>query len=400
MVDKAFLPDFSEFFNKDELSDVNVVPDEDEAAACSSSGAGQKRKAPETDEVQGSLQRTIIPGHSMVLVAFSIFFRAQLRSWSEGTFPKPEIRLSVPAGQLELGELLLQAMYQPQPALGPLSQAQLLQLLQLQQQLGNLELVLSDSQKRQRLLALPHKVLLLLLQDEKTKVAAENTVFRSLESWNGYRQQHCTAPSDDEVMHLLRQIRMQHCTHPCVATVLSESPLAAKCFSPRDTRMACICSSAGGAPAEKLVAGMVAHKHPTIIKFPARELPGRPASSMRQLSMEREVSLKDLQLEVESMQDGLHCFILAMSGSWQGEEFVVQMKVAADAQLAGGKDKDKPGSNISSSTPFKVGIWGWPDLFGYGSVDSWAALEAKLRASNLVHAGNCLHIKVVVTEVM
>jgi hypothetical protein len=134
------------------------------------------------------------------------------------------------AGQLELGELLLKAVYQSQPDLGTISQVQLLQLMaladrygvskvliaavatlqavpqadlqwetvlgvyalppgctdackplmpamqqQLQQELGDLELVLSDSQKGRRLLALPHKVLLLLLQDNETKVASENT---------------------------------------------------------------------------------------------------------------------------------------------------------------------------------------------------------------------------------
>jgi hypothetical protein len=149
---------------------------------------------------------------------------------SKSAFAAAASLLLLHAGQLELGEVLLQAIYQSQPALTTLSQSQLLHLLvladrygvnkvlvaavaalqavpqadlqwetvlgvyalppgctdasqpllpamqlQLQQQLGDLELAMSDSQKQQRLLALPHKVLLLLLQDEDTKVASENT---------------------------------------------------------------------------------------------------------------------------------------------------------------------------------------------------------------------------------
>lgn len=79
MVDQAFAPDFSEFFRKDELSDVNLIVEEDRAASCSGSVAGEKRKAPEPDEEEGSLQQTTLPGHSMVLVAFSAFFKAKVR---------------------------------------------------------------------------------------------------------------------------------------------------------------------------------------------------------------------------------------------------------------------------------------------------------------------------------
>jgi hypothetical protein len=161
MVDKAFLPDFSDYFKQEELSDVTVKLDEEQAAACSGSLSGEKRKAPEPeDEEQGNLQCITIPGHSMVLVAFSTFFKAkvgaaapcaarllcepaqhaaytaqntagetiteqqfllpsklvlasdrfinlamssravwlQLKSWTDGPFPKPEVRLLVPAG--------------------------------------------------------------------------------------------------------------------------------------------------------------------------------------------------------------------------------------------------------------------------------------------------------------
>jgi hypothetical protein len=79
MIDQAFLPDFSEFYRKDELSDVNVVLEQDEDAAHSGSRVGEKRKAPEADGDEGNVQRSTVPGHSMVLVAFSTFFKTKVR---------------------------------------------------------------------------------------------------------------------------------------------------------------------------------------------------------------------------------------------------------------------------------------------------------------------------------
>ncbi|WIA16304.1 hypothetical protein OEZ85_013005 [Tetradesmus obliquus] len=517
MVDQAFVPDFSEFFRKDELSDVNLIVEEDRAASCSGSVAGEKRKAPEPDEEEGSLQQTTLPGHSMVLVAFSAFFKAKLKSWSEGLSQSQ--RSGCQFLQLELGELLLQAMYQSQPDLGAISQVQLLQLLiladrygvnkvpvaavaalqavpqaelqwetvlavftlppgctdackpllpaaqqQLQQQLGDLELALADSQKRQRLLALPHKVLLALLQDEETKVASENTVFRIIQSWHGYQQQHCGGSSDAELLLLLlQQIRMPHCTQPFVATVLAASPLAAKCFSPLELRLACICSSGPGSEPETVVKAMQTANCPALDRFPAWKQPKRPASALTNLSMERELSLEDLKQTLEALQGEKTTYTLFESRRWQGEAFGATLYVFNASKPGDGASEGSKGAaaaEATTSTPFKVGMyvgpssrrknmlraisfsitasavqppppvvdpyrygrsvvqqpqhivkpmirqgfslemWGWPDFFGFGAVDIWAAFEAKLRASNLVHAGDCLHIKVEITEVL
>ncbi|WIA36572.1 hypothetical protein OEZ86_007864 [Tetradesmus obliquus] len=394
MVDNACVPDFSEFFGKQELSDVNVFLDEDNAAACTgSSAAGKKRKrskkAPEPNEDEGIVQQPPLPGHSMVLVAFSEFFKAKLMGWSAGPSSKPEIRLSVPAGQLELGELLLRAMYQSQPDLGTISQEQLLQLLiladrygvnkvmhamaaalqavpqaelqwetvlglytlppgctdackplmpaaqqQLQQQLGDLEVALSDSTKRQRLLALPHKVLLALLQDEETKVAAENTVFRVIESWHDYQQQHCGGSSKQELVQLLEQIHMQHCTQPFVATVLVESPLAAKCFSALDLRLACICSSTPGSEPGLMSTALEQARCPALARLPSWKQPKRPASAVTKISMEQEVSLADLKQKVEAAQQGGNdtFYTLLESQRWQGEVFEVSLKVGVEGE--------------------------------------------------------------------
>jgi hypothetical protein len=51
----------------------------------------------------------------------------QLARWSDAS----RLELLVPPGQLAVGRLLVQCIYQPQPQLGAISQAQLVQLLQL-----------------------------------------------------------------------------------------------------------------------------------------------------------------------------------------------------------------------------------------------------------------------------
>lgn len=120
-------------------------------------------------------------------------------------------------------------------------------------------------------------------------VAALSAVFRIIQSWHGYQQQHCGGSSDAELLLLLQQIRMPHCTQPFVATVLAESPLAAKCFSPLELRLACICSSGPGSEPETVVKAMQTANCPALDRFPAWKQPKRPASAMTKLSMEREV---------------------------------------------------------------------------------------------------------------
>jgi hypothetical protein len=224
---------------------------------------------------------------------------------------------------------------------------------QLQLQLGDLELAMSDDQKRQQLRALPYKLMLQLLEDYATKVASENTgdcclldsrigstmavlavqlhwlpaigssvlpgclllqppdyihsglsqgnkahmrscsllhaVFRAIQFWNVGQKKLGAGPSDSDLVQLLQQIRMQHCTQPFVATVLAESPLAAKCFTPRDLRLACICSNTGAAQSNSIIAAMEEVKCPTLAKFPAWHRPKRPTSAMTKLVLEREV---------------------------------------------------------------------------------------------------------------
>lgn len=88
MAEQSFVPDFSEFYNQYELSDVSLfIQEEEHAAPCSSSSSGimsgeeEEEEACEPVAEQGPSKprRKALPGHSMVLVAFSAFFKAKVR---------------------------------------------------------------------------------------------------------------------------------------------------------------------------------------------------------------------------------------------------------------------------------------------------------------------------------
>lgn len=119
--------------------------------------------------------------------------------------------------------------------------------------------------------------------------AASPSVFRVIESWHDYQQQHCGGSSKQELVQLLEQIHMQHCTQPFVATVLVESPLAAKCFSALDLRLACICSSTPGSEPGLMSTALEQARCPALARFPSWKQPKRPASAVTKISMEQEV---------------------------------------------------------------------------------------------------------------
>jgi hypothetical protein len=183
---------------------------------------------------------------------------SQILNWPAATSDnkRQRVNVEVPAGQLEIGRLLLRCMYQQQPDLSGTEQAALLQLLvladryavsaavaavgrafkdcpaadlqweavcgayslpascadiaafadvykaaadALQQTLGDLELVFADAKKRQLLLELPHAALLQLLRDERTRVASENTAAHAVLQW-------ANVNNDSDIEELVRAL--------------------------------------------------------------------------------------------------------------------------------------------------------------------------------------------------
>jgi hypothetical protein len=177
-----------------------------------------------------------------------------------------------------------------------------------------------------------------------------------------------------------------------------------------------------------------------------------------------QLSLAALKAQVEkhhSDKEEQHFFLFSMR-RWQGEAFDVSLTVSSEAP-AGNADASSTQAAAAAdaavrATPFEVGVyisphpgrqdmlrlisfsitalavqqpasapdrqrrvvqappahivnvmsrvgmgdsgWGWPNFFDCRALDSWAAFEAYLRASKLVHPGDCLHFKVEVTEVL
>jgi hypothetical protein len=260
------------FYGREDLADMDVVIVEAEIDGARSS----RRKRARGEEL-------VLPGHRVVVCAASevldaqvsvllmlddISFKSacsimqmaaegnslpgddicctvmlsQILNWPAATSDnkRQRVNVEVPAGQLELGRLLLRCMYQQQPDLSGTEQAILVQLLvladryavpaavaavgrafkdcsasdfqwkavcgayslpatcadnaafadvykaaadALQHALSDLELVFADAKKRQLLVELPHAALVQLLRDERTRVASENTAAHAVLEW-------------------------------------------------------------------------------------------------------------------------------------------------------------------------------------------------------------------------
>jgi hypothetical protein len=276
----------------------------------------------------------------------------QLDNWSSGSSTKLEIKLPVPAGQLDLAQLLVKGMYQAQPTVAEeLSHSQLLQLLlladrfevpkvqaavlavftaiqaeqlewktalvlldlpfscaqqpefagiqqlavqRLQQQVGDLELAWNDEQSKQQLLQLPFCALLQLLQHNQTRVASENTVVFTVQQW--YQQQPARQRQQGQLQQLLQEVRIRHCTPYYVSTVMTQCPLVSSCFSTLELGLARECCTADGF--EDLQEG----RSPVLQQYPAWSADKRPASGMQQQVVWR-LPLSELQAAVKKHLD-------------------------------------------------------------------------------------------------
>jgi hypothetical protein len=263
----------------------------------------------------------------------------QLDNWSSSSSSsstKLDIQLPVPAGQLDLAQLLVKGMYQAQPTVAKqLSHSQLLQLQllllladrfevpkvqaavleafsavpaeqleyqtaqdllclpdscaqqpgvsavqrlalqRLQQDLGDLEVTWNSEQLQQQLLQLPFRALLQLLQHDDTKVASENTVVYTVQQW--YQHQPEAQRSEEQLKQLLQQVRMRHCTSLFVSTVMTQCPLVCSCFSTQELGLAWQCSMHDSFKVLQQA------KSSVLETYPAWSADKRPASGMQRL---------------------------------------------------------------------------------------------------------------------
>eukprot|EP00878_Enallax_costatus_P009685 GHUV01010117.1.p1 GENE.GHUV01010117.1~~GHUV01010117.1.p1 ORF type:complete len:537 (+),score=147.08 GHUV01010117.1:220-1830(+) len=343
------VPDFERFFGNKALSDVELHLYEE------ADTLGKRKR----DEGLN------LPCHSMVLVAYSGYCRTKIESWdsvsSSGatSIAVRQIDMSVPVGQLDVGQQLLKGMYQRTPDLNGISQTRLLQLLiladryevpkivkavgrclqqvstadlewdvvtavyslpagcadmpayssifaaaatKLQAELGDLELVWlrcyaaqQPGSKQQLLCSLPYAAIKQLLKDDRTRVTSENTVFHTIAQWHKAQE---PSPSSTQLKELLQLIRLQHCTQLFVATVISESSLAEQCFTAAELRLACAYSSHGceaHGSGADVQLAFSEGKHPVLNAYPAWTAEPRPKSSLESLQLSLIVPLTKLR---------------------------------------------------------------------------------------------------------
>eukprot|EP00775_Hariotina_reticulata_P003866 gene3866-4121_t len=410
--------DYSSSYGNKRLSDVTLVIFEEP-------DLGQRRKrsaSPVSEE---------LPGHGVVLISSSEYCRTVLENWaSSSSEGKYRLELSVPAGQLELGKLLVKGMYYSRLDLAGYTQQQLLQVL-----------LLADKYEVPRFLAAVSAALesipLAELQWD-TAMAVYNLppgcagleackclytvasakVQQQLSDLELSKQR----PSKQVLKRLLELIRMRHCSQLYVATVLSEMKFVQQCMSHVDLKLAALVASSCWQVLRDA-------KHPVLERYPAWTADKRPISGCQQEVIDWQVPLSQVQaivlkcLDDRDVGHGAGTFIKGPVHVWQGREFQFELSCGrknATADAAAGDWHLRPWLRMpglpagaicslqAKGTAFATGslvkhsskgperfsynsatrrlCLGWKEFIGLGRIDSWAAALVGLRNKRLVHA--------------
>jgi hypothetical protein len=182
-----------------------------------------------------------------------------------------------------------------------------------------------QQERQQQLLGLPLLALKQLLQDPRTKVASENTVWYTLDRWckhqaakaarrkaaaatasaksartgaavGGGTHQQCTA----DVVELASLVRLPHCSASYLPMVISRSTLGAAAFTAEDLAVAALLQQQPNLHGELLAA-----RHPVMVKFTAWQLGERPQSAVKFLRVQWKLPVQQIcQLfsELSTMQ--------------------------------------------------------------------------------------------------
>eukprot|EP00775_Hariotina_reticulata_P003867 gene3867-4122_t len=280
---------------------------------------------------------------------------AELDHWTTAEEEQGNVRieLPVPAGQLELGKLLIKGMYFSKMDLDHLSHQQLLQLLvladryevpkvvapvawllagipaaQLQwdavmtmyllqlallagnkhcsrlfsnaaealhHNLGDLEAVWNDVEglKQQRMIELPFKALQQLLKNPNTSVHSENTVLYTIEQWHQHQlsQAHVSFTTR-QLQWLLALTRIRHCSQQYLVTAASQGTALEKCLTSSDLAVAAALAGKGISTSQW--SRMQELRHPLPTKYPAWSADQRPASAVQQGTINWKIPMSTL----------------------------------------------------------------------------------------------------------
>jgi hypothetical protein len=300
----------------------------------------------------------------------------------------PVVELAVPAGQVEIGCLLIKAIYQPRLDLSSCSSAQLGQLLQLADQyqvshvIGAVSIALSDraaaedweavvavyclpestqklpecgaavqaaqallvevlgdlevdwdikqEQKQKQLLGLPFQWLQQLLQHQNTKVASEDTVVFTIDAWLKYNNRTATK---QEQRDLAQTIRVAHCSPLFVGTVMPGCPWLVQAWGVEDLMAASVLACKPNQQAVDCIWSMdeLRRRHPAWAK------PRRPASSLTTMELSWAVPVSKLkEMAAASNMIGVQTLRSGLDGvhtAWSGVSFTLVLQVCREAGM-------------------------------------------------------------------
>ncbi|KAF6262080.1 hypothetical protein COO60DRAFT_1458818 [Scenedesmus sp. NREL 46B-D3] len=396
------VPDYEEYYSQETHSDVSIVITDEEA---SSEEAAVERR---------------LPGHIMVLVAFSKYCKAKAKPTIANDLTQQQLlqvllladRFEVPKVLAAVAAPLLHAMQSPDvdwdivlqllqlpsscACQEPFSAMQQLAMQRLQQQLGDLEEVWASDTLQQQLVQLPHAALLQLLQHKGTR------------------------------------------------TVMPQSSLVQQCFKLSELALLQTCCMPGG------YAALNAVKAPVLLAYPAWKAEQRPASAKQPvidwflpLSTLEGAAMEVLSgkqtiagccsrghiLQGQPMMLGLVIGVVDTGAVSPGEAdsrckrlqlgvgLVLQdllpnavRVISAKLTLLNVSGTEAEGVSCASK-PWSADTddWGVSMLVDMGQVSSWGAMQAELQQEQLVHlhdagrgdaTGPYLHIRCEVTELL
>ena len=297
----------------------------------------------------------------------------------------PEVELAVPPGQVEIGCLLLKAIYHPRLDLTTCSSEQLGQLVQLAdryevshvvgatslalsdritakdwtavvavyqlsestlklpecgaaaeaalklllEELGDLELAWDTKQKQQhkQLLGLPFQGLKQLLQHQETKVASEDTVLYTIQAWVTYKS---NAATEQEQQELAQTIRVAHCSPLCVGTVMPCCPWLVQAWGVQDLMAASLLASK---PNQKIITCITNVKE-LMTRRPAWALAKRPVSAVTTMELTWAVpvsKVKELAAAAASANkvQTLYSNLEKVGTAWSGTSYSLVLSVCS-----------------------------------------------------------------------
>jgi hypothetical protein len=279
---------------------------------------------------------------------------------------------------------------------------------QLQQEFGDLDVVWGDSSKAEQLLELPYAAMLQMVQDDRTKVASEDTIVYTLRRWLA---QHPDTSSKQK-QQLADTVRLPLCSATFLSSPDAVAWLLDAGYTQRELLMACV------------LHGSLQQQQDTTIwasseQRTAWQQKRRHSSSKRTADITWTVPLADVRglVEQEADQGIRRMGMPKPSLIWHGRE--LQLWLALDdgdthiglyvtsanksyAWLSGCLQAScTAGRTLRGDVQGGVGPGILRGLLKLGPVASadreWAAVEAALRQQDLVHADGCLHLQATIT---